>query len=530
MDTLDLARWQFAITTVYHFLFVPMTIGLSGVVAGLETAYVRTRRPHLLRLTKWFGTLLTINVALGLVTGIVQEFQFGMNWSNYSAFVGDILGAPLALEALLAFFVESTFLGLWLFGWGRIPDKLHAACMWAVHLGTLASAYFILSANSFMQNPVGFRINPDTGRAELTDFVAILTNKVQLITFPHVIMGSYMVGGAIVMVVGIYLMRRTGAGLGLDTPSPGGLVYSTSEGGPTPNSEEGPTPVEPNPTLVEPNPSPVELVETTAMYRTAARIGAVVVLLGGLGVAITGDLQGKVMTEVQPMKMAAAEALYETPPPGECADFSALSIGSLDGEKATDIVTVKCLLSFLGTGSFDGEIEGINDLNSAYTQRYGGDPQTAAPSYVPNVPIAYWNFRFMIGAGLFAAGSASLALWSLRKDRKGTHGFHLPTQRWWRPLIVLTPLATVLGHSFGWIFTEVGRQPWVVFGVLTTEQGVSPGVTAPEIWISMGAFTALYGALAFVELKLLLRYIRRGAPPTEEPTPADSDDRLTFSY
>lgn len=479
VDVLDLARWQFAITTVYHFLFVPLTIGLSAIVAGFETAYVRTHRPELLRLTKFFGTLLTINVALGLVTGIVQEFQFGMNWSAYSAFVGDILGAPLALEALLAFFVESVFLGLWLFGWGRIPERIHAACMWAVHLGTLASAYFILSANSFMQNPVGYRINPDTGRAELTDFVAVLTNKVQLVTFPHVVMGAYMVGGALVMAVGIHLMRRG---------------------------------------------------EDTATYRIAARVGAIVVLIGGIGVAVSGDLQGKVMTEVQPMKMAAAEALYESPPKGECADFSVLTVGKLDGSEATNIVEVKCLLSFLGTGSFDGEVKGLNEVEAAYQERYGADPRTAAPTYVPNIPMAYWNFRFMITAGLVSAGIAALALWSTRKNRSGSGGFHLPTQRWWRPLIVLAPLATVLGHSFGWIFTEVGRQPWVVFGVLTTEQGVSPGVSATEIWISMTAFTLLYAALGTVEVKLLLRYIRRGAPPAEPSPPAADDDRLSFSY
>ena len=199
MDALDLARWQFAITTVYHFLFVPVTIGLSGVVAFYHLMWIRSRKPDYLRLTKFFGKLFTINFALGLVTGIVQEFQFGMNWSDYSRFVGDIFGAPLAFEALLAFFLESTFLGLWIFGWGRLPEKLHALTMLVTHVGTVLSAYFILAANSFMQNPVGYRFNPESGRAEMTDFVAVLTNKVQLVTFPHVILSAYMVGGAVVM-------------------------------------------------------------------------------------------------------------------------------------------------------------------------------------------------------------------------------------------------------------------------------------------------------------------------------------------
>lgn len=481
VDTLDLARWQFAITTVYHFLFVPITIGLSGVVAAFETAYVRTKRPQLLRLTKLFGTLLTINVALGLVTGIVQEFQFGMNWSDYSRFVGDIFGAPLALEALLAFFVESTFLGIWLFGWGRIPEKLHAGCMWIVHIGTLLSSYFILSANSFMQNPVGYRFNPETGRAEMTDFVAILTNKVQLVTFPHVVAAAYMVGGALVMSVGLYLMRR--------------------------NSRAGD-----------------EDEDEVSLYRPAVKIGAVVTLAAGLLVAGTGDEQGKIMTEVQPMKMAAAEALYETPPEGTCADFSVLSVGPLDAQHAEEIIRVPCLLSFLGTGSFNGKVEGINDLESSMQRTYADGEYTASPSYVPNIPMSYWNFRFMMGAGFLAAGIAALALWSIRKNR-------VPLQRWWGPLIVIAPLATVFGHSFGWIFTEMGRQPWLVFGLFTTSSGVSPSVSATELWVSMSAYTLLYAVLAVVEVKLLLRYIRRGAPPYEPVEPVTSDDdRLSFSY
>ena len=208
MDALDLARWQFAITTVYHFLFVPITIGMSAVVAGFHTAWLRTRNPEWLRLAKFFGKLFTINFALGLVTGIVQEFQFGMNWSTYSRFVGDIFGAPLALEALLAFFLESTFLGLWIFGWGRIPERLHAACMWIVHVGTLLSAYFILAANSFMQNPVGYRFNPETQRAELVDFGALLTNNTALAAFPHAVAGSFLTAGTFVLGVACWSMVR----------------------------------------------------------------------------------------------------------------------------------------------------------------------------------------------------------------------------------------------------------------------------------------------------------------------------------
>src|SRR4051794_13803834 len=211
MDLVTLSRWQFAITTVYHFFFVPMTIGLSVLVAVLQTAWLRTGKEHYLKLTRFFGKLFLINFALGVVTGIVQEFQFGMNWSAYSRFVGDIFGAPLALEGLLAFFLESTFLGLWIFGWGKLDPKLHLATIWLAASGTVLSAYFILAANSFMQNPVGFTFNEARGRAELTDFAAVLTNPVVLITFPHQIFGCFMVGGAFVAGVAGWHLWRVGS-------------------------------------------------------------------------------------------------------------------------------------------------------------------------------------------------------------------------------------------------------------------------------------------------------------------------------
>jgi cytochrome d ubiquinol oxidase subunit I len=477
MDNLDLARWQFAITTVYHFLFVPVTIGMSALVAWYHTAWVRRRRDDDLRLAKFFGKLFTINFALGLVTGIVQEFQFGMNWSDYSRFVGDIFGAPLAIEALLAFFLESTFLGLWIFGWGRIPAKLHAGCMWIVHVGTLLSAYFILAANSFMQNPVGYRYNPTTNRAELTDFVAVLTNKVQLVTFPHVVAAAYMVGGAMVMAVALWHLRRADVGV---------------DGG---------------------------------MYRRATRLGAVVTLVAGLAVAVSGDIQGKIMTEVQPMKMAAAEALY-TSSDGN-APFSLLTVGSLDGAEEKFAITVPGLLSFLATGHFDGSVQGINELKAEYAQKYGtGNPLTVDATYTPNIPLSYWSFRLMIGVGVLAAALALLSLWTTRRDR-------VPRARWWHWAIIAAPLLPILGNSFGWIFTEIGRQPWLVFGVMATKTGVSPSVSAGEVVTSMAVYTLLYGLLAVVEVKLFLTYLRAGAAPFAEPPPVpsqDDDAPLAFAY
>ncbi|MBW3084021.1 Cytochrome bd-II ubiquinol oxidase subunit 1 [Austwickia sp. TVS 96-490-7B] len=481
MDALDLARWQFAITTVYHFFFVPITIGLSGIVAGFHVAWVRGHNPQMYKLTKFFGKLFVINFALGLVTGIVQEFQFGMNWSDYSRFVGDIFGAPLAFEALLTFFLESTFLGLWIFGWGRIPEKLHALTMCLVHLGTVMSAFFILSANSFMQNPVGFTFNPKTNRAELTDFVAVLTNKVQLVTFPHVIFAAYMTAGAVVMGVALWHLRRPNLG------------------------------------------------DNASMYRKATRVGAVVTLVASLGVMISGDLQGKIMTEVQPMKMAAAEGIYESQ---SHAPFSVLSIGSLDGTKATRIIEVPGLLSFLGHGDFNAEVKGINPLRDEAKAKFTGGKFTSdsSTSYTPNIPTTYWTFRFMMGFGFAGTAASLLVLWATRKNA----GEKALAPRWWHWVAVATPFLPLLGNSFGWIFTEMGRQPWIVNGLMTVQHAVSPSVSSGEVLFSMIVYTLLYAALAVVEVKLFLKYVRMGAEavpePGHEPEHDDTDAPLAYAY
>ena len=485
MDAVDIARWQFAIVTIYHFFFVPVTIGLSLIVACFETAWLRHRNPEMLRLTKFFGKLFTVNFALGLVTGIVQEFQFGMNWSDYSRFVGDIFGAPLAIEALLAFFLESTFLGLWIFGWDKLPPKLHAACMWLVAVGTLLSAYFILAANSWMQNPVGFKYNPATGRAELTDFVAVLMNKVQLVTFPHTITSAWMVGGAFVMAVGLWHLRRPDVG------------------------------------------------RNTSMYRKATRIGAWFTLVSALGVIVSGDLQSKVMTEVQPMKMAAAEALYNSEAGN--APFSLFTVGSLDGSQERFAVKVPGVLSFLATGSFDGPVEGINQIKAAYEKQYGADATSRvfSKSYTPTIPLTYWSFRIMIGLGMLSALIAVAVLWSTRRGRGSQQRDRIPQHRSWFWVVLATPLLPLFANSFGWIFSEAGRQPWIVLGIMTTTSGVSPHVSAGEAWASLLTLTLLYAALAVIEVKLLLKFIVIGAPEFEEPVdPADQDENapLVFAY
>ena len=467
MEALDLARWQFGVTTVYHFLFVPLTIGLAALVAAMETAWLRTGNDKWLRATKFWGKLFLINFAMGVVTGIVLEFQFGMNWSSYSRFVGDVFGAPLAMEALLAFFLESTFLGLWIFGWNRLPRALHAACMWAVAVGTLFSAYFILAANSWMQNPLGYEIVD--GRARLTDIWAVLTSTKQLVTFPHTIFAAFVTAGVFLIAVSSWHLARK---------------------------------------------------RHTDVMRSSLRVGLAVALVASVGVAVSGDLQAKVVTDQQPMKMAAAEALYETEAP---ASFSLFTIGNLDGTQEVWSLRVPYVLSYLATGDLQGEVAGIDDLQAEYEQTHGpGD-------YRPNIPVVYWSFRLMMGAGILILAGSALGLWLTRRGR-------LPGNPWvWRAGLLALPLPFI-ANSTGWIMAEMGRQPWTVFGVLQTADSVSPAVGVGSVATSLAVFTLLYGLLAAVEVGLLVKFIKIGPPTSEEvqaeleppPDGADHDVELVY--
>jgi cytochrome d ubiquinol oxidase subunit I len=446
VDPLLLARWQFGITTVYHFLFVPLTIALAFTVAGFQTAWYRSGNEKYLRLTRFFGKLFLINFAIGVVTGIVQEFQFGMNWSDYSRFVGDIFGAPLAIEGLLAFFLESTFLGLWIFGWDRLSKGVHLATIWIAAIGTVLSAYFILAANSWMQYPVGYTFNEAAGRAELNDIVAVLTSRVALITFAHTIPAAFMTGGAFVAGIAMWRLLR-------------------------------------HPEI------------DRAAYRTAAKVGAWMLVVSGLLVVVTGDIQARIMTDVQPMKMAAAEALWETT---DAAGLSLFTIGTLDGSEEIFSIRVPFLLSFMATGDPNGTVEGINNLQAQYEAQFGpGD-------WTPNIPVAFWSFRLMIGAGALAALAAVWLLWRMRKDR-------MPS-RLMVATAILLPFLPLAANSIGWIFTEMGRQPWIVWGLMTTPLGVSPSNPWYAVAITLLGFTIVYGALAIVEVGLLLRQIRLGLP------------------
>jgi cytochrome d ubiquinol oxidase subunit I len=464
VSALDLSRWQFGITTVYHFIFVPLTIGLSVLVACMQTAWLVRKDPAYLRMTKFFGKLFLINFAVGVVTGIVQEFQFGMNWSAYSRFVGDVFGAPLAMEGLLAFFMESTFLGLWIFGWNKLSPRLHLATIWLAAIGTNASAYFILAANSWMQHPVGYRISPVTHRAQLTSIVALLTNSTVLAAWPHVIFASFLIAGAVVIAASAWHLAR-----GSDT----------------------------------------------GLFRRVMRLGLAVTLAAGIATAVTGDLQARLMDSQQPMKMAAAEALYNTAAP---ASFSLVTIGSLNGSKELWSVRVPYLLSLIATLDPHGTVRGINNVERAYVKKYGPG------SYKPVIGVTYWSFRLMIGFGMLAALGAAAGLWLTRRRR-------IPRARWFYRVAIWGVVLPYLATTTGWIFTEMGRQPWTVFGVLRTSQSVSPGVTASSVIISMTVFTLLYAALAAIAGRLMVQHVRAGAPEeSDEQKPGAGEPLPVFSY
>ncbi|WP_017556813.1 cytochrome ubiquinol oxidase subunit I [Nocardiopsis baichengensis] len=474
MEALDLARWQFGITTVYHFLFVPLTIGLSVIVASLQTAWYRTGRHEYLRATKFFGKLFLINFAMGVVTGIVQEFQFGMNWSEYSRFVGDVFGAPLAMEALLAFFLESTFIGLWIFGWDRLPRGVHLACIWLAAIGTNLSAYFILAANAWMRHPVGFTVNPENGRTELTSIGAVLANPQAWSTFLHVVSAAFITAGLFVAAVSAFKLwraRRHG-----DT------------------GEKG----------VEPPAGDHEL------FRKTLRAGMVVTLLAGIVVVYSGDHQAKLAAEYEPMKLAAAEAHWETE---EGAPFSTFAVGDTDSGVNTIDITIPRVLSFLATGTIDGTVEGMNDLQEQYEQEYA---EYGDVDYIPNVFIMYWSFRLMIGFGLFGVAVSALGLWLTRKRR-------LPRTRWFYYAAVAALPAALAANILGWVLTEMGRQPWTVHGQLLTAHSVSPGVSLGQVALSLTVFTLIYGVLAVVEAGLLWRYVK-GGPSHVVPEPEEGED------
>lgn len=450
MDTVLLSRLQFAVTTVYHFFFVPLTLGLSFLVAVMETMYVRSGKEIYKDMAKFWGKLFLINFAMGVVTGIVQEFQFGMNWSEYSRFVGDVFGAPLAIEALLAFFLESTFLGIWIFGWDRLSKGLHAAAIWMVAIGANVSALWILVANSFMQEPVGYVLR--NGRAEMNDFLALLLNPNLRVQFPHTVMAGFVTGSFFIMGISAYHLLRK---------------------------------------------------QHVEFFRRSFQIAAVVGTIAIALVGINGHSQAQEMVRSQPMKMAAAEALWNTEDP---ASFSLITIG--DWQQRNDVFSIRIprLLSLLAYNQLSGAVQGVYDLQTQFEGTYGPG------NYIPPIAITYWTFRIMVGAGslLFALGL--YGLWISRGEMNVRRPWVLKVFFW----ALFLPYA---GNTAGWLMTELGRAPWVVYGVMKIEDAVSPSVSSGMVLTSLIGFTLIYAVLMAADIYLLKKYAKAGpaGPATSEP-------------
>jgi cytochrome d ubiquinol oxidase subunit I len=444
-----LARWQFGSLTVYHYLIVPLSIGLTALVAVMQLlAYRRRGTPAgdvWDRSARFWGR-------------IGQEFEFGMNWSAYSRFVGDIFGAPLAMEGLIAFFLESTFLGMWVFGRDILSPRVHLASIWLAAAGSTLSAYFILAANSFMQHPVGLVYDQAKQRVELTSIWKVLFNSTQFVTFPHTVLAAFMTGAALLLSVSAWHLRRRG-----DAADP--------------------------------------------VHRKVAGLALAVLLPSVVAVSLVGHVQGQIMTDQQPMKMAAAEALWNTK---SHAGFSILAYGDVSKGKNKIDITIPDGLSILAKNRTNATVQGVNQVQAAEVAKYGPG------SYVPVVWMAYWFFRLMIGFGVLAGaiGLAVLAQWRRGKLMSSPRLLRIAT---WT---VAMPL---LANSFGWLFTETARQPWLVYGLLKTSDGISPNVSSGFVLTTLIMFSALYGVLGVICYRIVRRIAIAGPDELAPPGTADDD-------
>lgn len=516
----DLSRWQFALTAMYHFLFVPLTLGLAFMLAIMESVYVMTGRQVWKDMTKFWGALFGINFVLGVSTGITMEFQFGMNWAYYSHYVGDVFGAPLAIEGLMAFFLEATLVGLFFFGWDRMSKRAHLAVTWFMALGANLSALWILIANGWMQNPVGSEFNIETMRMEITDFAAVIFNPIAQAKFVHTVAAGYVTGAVFVLSISAWFLLK-GRNIGFAKRS----------------------------------------------MTVAAAFG----LAGALSVVVLGDESGYSLTDNQRMKLAALEGMWETHEPP--APLTVIGWPDMEEQTTHFAVDMPWVLGLIATRSFDQEVEGIlplvaqaeerietgiiawdammrvredeNDLAARaefeehkfdlgyalLLTRYVEDPREATPEQIsqaafdtiPDVPIMFWSFRIMAGLGFYfiALFGVAVVLVTMRKHET----------RWFlKVALVSLPLPWVAAE-LGWLLAEYGRQPWIIEGVLPTFLGVS-SLNATQIWMTIVGFTVLYAVLAVIEVMLMIYFIKKGPYSeleSEDPSPSAgraSDDGL----
>jgi len=494
----DLSRLQFALTALYHFLFVPLTLGLSFMLVIMESVYVMTGRPIWRQITQFWGTIFGINFVLGVATGLTMEFQFGTNWSYFSHYVGDIFGAPLAIEGLMAFFLEATFVGLMFFGWDRLSKLGHLFATFMVALGTNFSALWILIANGWMQNPVGAVFNPETMRMEVNDFAAVLFNPIAQAKFVHTVSAGYVIAAVVVLgISALYLLRGQWVGFA----------------------------------------------------KRSMTVAAAFGLASSLSVVVLGDESGYALTDNQKMKLAAIEAAWHTEPAPAGLTLFGLPNSTT---RATDYaVTVPWVLGVIATRSLDKEVTGMSELvlhaqeriesgriafgavqalkadpkdmaaralfarhgrdlgYGLLLTRYVADPREATAEQirqaawdtVPNVPLMFWSFRIMAGIGfaMIALFATAFLLCSLRRHES----------RWFLRLAVLAIPLPWIAAELGWVIAEMGRQPWAIEGVLPTFLGVS-SLSRTQLWMTIIGFTLVYGVLAVIEVGLIIRTVRKG--------------------
>ena len=522
LDIVALSRLQFAITALYHFLFVPLTLGLAVLLAIMETVYVMTGRTVWRDMTKFWGVLFGINFAMGVATGIVMEFQFGMNWSYFSHYVGDIFGAPLALEGLMAFFLEATFVGLFFFGWDKLSKLGHLMTTWAVAIGSNFSALWILIANGWMQNPVGAVFNPETMRMEITDFLAVITNPVAQAKFVHTVSAGYVTAAIFVLGVSAWYLLQG---------------------------------------------------RNVQLARRSMTVAASFGLAAALSVVVLGDESGYLSTEHQKMKLAAIEAMWKTEPAP--AAFTAFGFPDQEARETHYAVHIPGLMGLIGTRSLNTEIPGIEELveraklriergiqaygalqtlrsdasapaavaearsrfeefgaDMGYAlllKRYVDDPREATPEQlekaawdtVPRVQPLFWSFRIMVGLGAFFIVLTGVFFLLSARRRLDAYPWLLKVAVW------SIPLPWVAAEA-GWIVAELGRQPWVIEGVLPTAVGVS-SLGAGTVLMTIAGFTLIYTVLFLIEMKLMLRAIRKGpeghAPKDDRHVPPQPKDR-----
>lgn len=462
MSIVTLARFQFAMTTVFHFFFVPFSIGTAFAIAIMESMYVHTKNETYKKMARFWGNIFLLSFAVGVVTGLIQEFQFGMNWSDYSRFMGDIFGAPLAFEALVAFFMESTFIGLWTFTWDRVKPGLHSLFIWLTAIGSMISALWILTANSFMQHPVGYSIK--NGRAVMTDFGALLKNPQLWFEYGHVVFAALMMGGTIVAGLTAFQLLKK---------------QSLSS-------------------------------EVKDLYKKSMRLGLTLMLIFGALTVAWGDMQMKYLVKEQPMKFAAAEGVVTTT--GKHAPWTIVGVYDTKTHESKGNLDIPYVLSVLTYDKTSGSVKGMKEINAQLEKKYGTKIDNQKISYYPPVNTVFYSFRIMAAVGGWMMLVSIVGLFLSRKKAETLY-----KHKWTLWVVALTTFVPFIGNTAGWFVTEFGRFPWTVYGLFTIQQSVSPNVSVASLLTSNIVYFLLFTSLAIVMIYLVVRQLRKDPMSMDQP-------------